>query len=116
MNYNRLTDTMFECMAAGNCWNGMAVFGERCYYPTGVEVPSTIPVTTTASSYYTTAPSPYCNADICDRHSESIMELKIQMNDLLRTVEVLKEENKELQDDVSHLQGTDNTFLIGYLL
>ena len=26
---------MYECMGEGNCWNGMANIGERCYYPTG---------------------------------------------------------------------------------
>ena len=26
---------MHECMGEGNCWNGMANIGERCYYPMG---------------------------------------------------------------------------------
>ena len=26
---------MFSCMDDGNCWNGQASIGERCYYPIG---------------------------------------------------------------------------------
>ena len=24
---------MYDCLGEGNCWNGMANIGERCYYP-----------------------------------------------------------------------------------
>ena len=26
---------MLSCMDDGNCWNGQASIGERCYYPIG---------------------------------------------------------------------------------
>ena len=26
---------MFSCMNDGNCWNGQATIGKRCYYPIG---------------------------------------------------------------------------------
>ena len=26
---------MFSCMDDGNCWNGQATIGEKCYYPIG---------------------------------------------------------------------------------